>query len=332
LVHGDTMNDASSFLPGFDPTYLKVLEIFHPYAFSKTLAAFMNRQRFVHYTTADTALRILTGREVWLRKSTCMNDFMEIEHGFECLQHAYKNNRDNWNKTLNAIYPDLGDELETRYNNWLPSFRGDTYLACVSEHLDDENRIGRLSMWRAYGGKAGVALVLNGFPLINPTDALGAYTSPVAYLNKERFEAEFQALIKSLSNNHDFIRQQSKESVLGQLFEVFRMATLCTKHPGFSEEKEWRIIYSPIYSNSNRIISSIESINGTPQKIHKIPLKDCPEENLIGIEIPQFLDSIIIGPSEFPGEIKEALASVLKDAGMDDAMSKIVVSDIPLRN
>jgi len=326
------MNEIPSFLPGIEPAYLKILEIFHPYAFNKILAAFTSRQRFVHYTTADTALKILSRREVWLRKSTCMNDFMEIEHGFECLQFAYKNNRDDWDRTLNAIYPDLSEKLEKKYNSWLPTFRSDTFLACVSEHLDDEDRLGRLSMWRAYGGKAGVALVLNGFPLINPTDALGAYTSPVAYLSKFRFELEFKALIKSLIENIGFIKQQNEDTVLSQLFEVFRMATLCNKHPGFAEEREWRIIYSPSYSKSDRILSGIESIGGVPQIIHKIPLKDEPKENLVGIEIPQFIESIVIGPSEFPWEIKEALELVLKDAGVEDAASKINVSDIPLRS
>ncbi|MEY9629914.1 DUF2971 domain-containing protein [Sinorhizobium fredii] len=321
-----------NFLAGYNPNELRLLEIFHPYAYKKTALAFTSQARFAHYTSADTAMRIIQGEEVWMRKSTCMNDFMEIEHGFECLNAAYKEHKERFAEIFESIFPDFCVKVEERFNAWLPVFRNGTFISCISEHDATEDRVGRLSMWRAYGGSAGVAIVLKGSPLINPTDALEAYTSPVAYQSKNDFSHSFGLFLDGLQRYEPLIRKLGEDQVLAHMFEVFRMATLCTKHPGFAEEREWRIIYSPSFRESARIKADIQSIGGVPQKIFKIPLKDVPEQNLVGIELGEFIDSIIVGPTQFPSEIKEALAALLESKGVEKARDRIVISDIPLRN
>lgn len=175
-------------------------------------------------------------------------------------------------------------------------------------------------------------MVLNGFPLINPTDALGAYTSPVAYLSKEDFKSEFCTLLDSFEANRQILNSLHEEDLIGHLFHAFRMAILCTKHPGFAEEREWRVIYTPSFTESPKIKQSIESVGGTPQRVYKIPLKNFPEENLVGIELPEFLDSVIVGPSQYPWEIKEAFSILLSNKGVTNTHDKIIVSDIPLRS
>ena len=72
-------------------------------------------------------------------------------------------------------------------------------------------------------------------------------------------------------------------------------------------------------------------IGGTPQPIYKIPLQNVPEEGLVGVEIPELLERIIIGPTEYPLAIREAFETLLADAGVDDPASLIRVSDLPLR-
>lgn len=105
----------------------------------------------------------------------------------------------------------------------------------------------------------------------------------------------------------------------------------CTKHPGFEEEKEWRVLYSPGIEKSDVIEEHIHSVRGTPQIIQKIPLENIPERDLLFIEPDKLLEKIIIGPSEFPNEIRHALALTLSKAGVSDAWNRIVVSEIPIR-
>jgi hypothetical protein len=316
---------------GLNDQQLRLFGIFFPHATKRTLDALNSGQRFVYYTSADTAMRIIRSNEVWMRKSSLMNDYREVEHGFDCLNSAYKANKDRLLTVFDGMFPGFCEKLEKLFNGWLPNFRTDTYITCVSEHDASEDKHGRLSMWRAYGGNAGVAMVFHGGPFLRPSDALKAYTSPVAYLNDEKFSREFTGLIDSVESNRDFLVPLGDQIVLNNIFAAFRHAVLCTKHPGFHEEREWRIIYTPSFLKSDRIVSTIESINGTPQAVCKIPLKDIPDEKLIGLNLPELIDRVIIGPSKFPVGSYDALLVLLTEAGVETPANKIVVSDLPLR-
>jgi hypothetical protein len=193
----------------------------------------------------------------------------------------------------------------------------DTYLTCVSERSDSEDLTGRLSMWRAYGEQTGVAFVMNNPLFVTPSDALKAYSSPVAYLNDQGFAREFSRVVDNINTEADFIRTQGRDAIRTFIFHMFRSAALCTKHLGFLEEKEWRVVYSPSAELSPYLIKEIQSIGGVPQPIYKIPLKDIPEEGLSGAEIPALLDRIIIGPTEYPLAIREAFLQLPSDAGVE---------------
>jgi hypothetical protein len=261
-----------------------------------------------------------------------MNDFMEIEHGFECLNSSYKAHKDRFAAIFDSMFEGFSISLEKYFNDWLPHIRADTYIACFSEHDDDEDAIGRLSMWRAYGGNTGVAVVMKNRPFLAPSDALKAYTSPVAYMRADQFDREFIMFLDRVEQNKSVVRDLGTVLARDRVFEVFRSAALCTKHPGFREEREWRVIYSPTYRKSERIVPEIVTIDGTPQLVQKIPLKNAPSENLLGIEVPELVDRIIVGPSKHPLVMRDAFGALLTKAGMPDAENRVVVSDIPLRN
>ncbi|WP_320290787.1 hypothetical protein [Mesorhizobium album] len=65
--------------------------------------------------------------------------------------------------------------------------------------------------------------------------------------------------------------------------------------------------------------------------MQKIPLADVPEEGLTGITVPELVDRVIIGPTNFPFEMREAIVELLAAKGVEDAESQVIVSDIPLR-
>lgn len=310
----------------------RIKRIFFPYTDLKTREVIAAGGRFVYYTTADTAASILRNRQIWMRSTTTMNDYMEVEHGFECLNAAYKAEPGNgFNTALDACFPGLAEDLKNYFNAWLPGIRQDTYMTCVSEHSVEEDQHGRLSMWRAYGGQAGVALVLNGAVMFSESEALGAYASPVAYLNPDAFAAEFVKIAKNIEGEAEYIRSLGREAVKHIAFNMLRFAVLCTKHPGFHEEREWRVVASPAMHPSKLLTPTIEVVRGTPQMVLKIDLQNHPDEGLIGLALPELLNSIIIGPCEFPQVILGAFHQLLVEAGVPEPEEKIVVSDIPLR-
>jgi hypothetical protein len=113
---------------------------------------------------------------------------------------------------------------------------------------------------------------------------------------------------------------------------MLRFAVLCTKHPGFSEELEWRIMYSPNLQKSRTIEQSVQTIQNTPQIVQAIPLKNSPEEGLFNAAIPDLLDRVIIGPTENAFTISLALEALLGECGVSDPQSRIKISGIPLRH
>ncbi len=232
--------------------------------------------RFVHYTSAETAISIIANRAVWMRNARAMNDYSELEYGTDCilqaldspagkaLEHIIKSNFD-------QDAPWLLIDIRKRLYEHLDS----TYIACISEHCSKEDFYGRLSMWRAYGGNSGVAIVLKNRPFITPNDKLGANTYPVYYLSKSDFANLFDKLVDNIIRNIQTIRNNN--AFLTDLWLQLQSLQFCIKHPGFGEEKEWRVVYRPKYNPTEHIPGEIRSVRGTPQQIYTLRLEDIPE-------------------------------------------------------
>ena len=180
-------------------------------------------------------------------------------------------------------------------------------------------------MWRAYGGQAGVALVLNGGVMFRESHVLAAYSSPVAYLTPDAFAAEFARIAEAMIAEADYIRTLDRETIKNHAFNMLRFAVLCTKHPGFHEEREWRVVASPAMYPSELLSSSVEVVRGIPQTVLKINLQNHPDQGLTGLALPELLSRIIIGPCEFPLVVLKAFRQLLTAAGVPEPESKIFV-------
>ncbi len=69
----------------------KLEGIFMPEARKIRDAFYANSRRFVHYTSADAALKIIKTKRLWMRNTTCMIDYREVEHGFEMFRSFFSN-------------------------------------------------------------------------------------------------------------------------------------------------------------------------------------------------------------------------------------------------
>lgn len=167
-----------------------VYRIFHPHAVEKQASAFSNGTRFVYYTRAETAFRILKNKQIWMRNAMCMNDFMEVQYGLQRLYNVYRTSEagDRFKSILNNLFEGFRAEIENFFDSFTWHLRTHTYITCVSEHKTEEDTLGRLSMWRAYGGTNGIALVMNNAPFeaSEPSDVLKITGSLVALLRRQK--------------------------------------------------------------------------------------------------------------------------------------------------
>ncbi|WP_204165548.1 DUF2971 domain-containing protein [Methylobacterium sp. 17Sr1-1] len=286
--------------------------------------------RFVHYTSADVAMQIIGSRSVWMRNALTMNDYSELEYGRNCLMVALSSS--GGIKLKNIIETKFGENgigLLADIPRMMDKHNAATYISCMSEHDASEDLHGRLSMWRAYGGNSGVAIVVNNRPFVAHNDELGANTYPVHYLPISDFMSLFNKLVYNIENNISYI--QNNVGFLNDLWRNLQALQFCIKHPGFREEREWRVVYRPKDKSTDHISGDIVSVRGTPQQIYKLKLDDIPEANFMGASPAEFIDLIIIGPCLYPEIVREAFVLQLTNVGVIAAENKVIVSDIPLR-
>ncbi|MCV2880730.1 DUF2971 domain-containing protein [Actibacterium sp. XHP0104] len=317
-------------------THRKISELLFPYALRRAQDVKDKHTRFVHYTSAEAAMNIIASNSVWLRSASVMNDLSEVRYGHQCLLHAWNNSNagERLKVVLDQVQKGKSQEFVEHFNTRLSEQFTQTFLLSLSEHGDVENhedKFGRLSMWRAYGGTTNVALVLNNRPFMSDTNTLNAFTSPVSYGTPAEFSVLFDEVVTGLETNIGLVQSINPQFFSNMLFAACHFAVLSAKHPGFKEEREWRVCYSPSIWPSDKLIPKIEIINGVPQKVFVLPLKDYPEEGFTGATIPDLIEEILIGPTDNPQPMREALIISLGNAGVTDPHLKVRVSDIPLR-
>lgn len=313
----------------------RLSSIFMPYSQARRAFVKNNKLKFVHYTTAENALDIWRSRRIYLRNTVCMNDYREFRHGLDYLLEIFheETSRKQFINAINLCGEGLAEEALGLFDQWLPRNEFNLFVTCLSEHDPLEDEIGRLSMWRAYnkGGSVGVALVLNQEPFWLASPTANVFGSPVSYMRAEEFRSEFEKIITNVRENVEFLSSLPRQALVWTTYIMLAFAAACSKHPGFREEREWRLIHLPNQFPSAVLERSVEAINGIPQTIYKFPLVDRPEHGLVGIEPDKVLDKVIIGPSNFPYPVFEAFVAELADAGVKDPASRIVTSSIPLR-
>lgn len=314
---------------------MKLASIFLPYASKRRENMIAQNGRFVHYTSAGNAIKIIQTRKLWMRNARCMNDYMEVSHGHELLLKFFQDNdrKDSFYRALEPCGNEIARKSLELFDQWWGKIQYNTFICSISEHDPDENKHGRLSMWRAYGQLSAKAAIVFNVPF-QPEDAttgLSIMLSPVAYYSYEDVEKELTEVINNIKNNMNFLLSLESQIIIGHIFAMLVSATISLKHEGFKEEREWRVIYLPDLKASELMSRSIETVNGVPQNIYSIPLEENPTKKVVGISIPQLVERVILGPSEYSLPLREAFKVALEEAGVEDAESRVVVSGIPIR-
>ena len=270
--------------------------------------------RFVHYTSAEAALKIIESKRVWMRNTTCMADYREVQHGFEMFRKFFSDEerKKEFYATLDAVSPNIAAEAVNLFDRWWGNIRFNTYITSISEHDDREDSHGRLSMWRAFGGTtARVALILNLPWFSGATEALNLAFSPVAYLQEQEAQSVMADVIRNVRANLDFLRSIERAIVVNVVFNMLAGGVTCLKHEGFLEEREWRVIYWPQRSLSPLMESSIEVVGGIPQIVYKLPLDREKSDVLADLDLARLFDRLIIGPSQFSLPMCESFKKAL---------------------
>lgn len=200
-------------------------EIFFPHHNQQLKRVSDKKIKFVHYTNADTAFKMIKNQEIWLRKVTVMNDYREFEHGKDNLIRLIENTEEgkSLKNNFDSISPNLFDNAYSKFKEWSRYIKDDFYIACFSEHTETEDKIGKLSMWRAYGRNAGVAIVLKR-DFFFTSKHQGLDFSNVAYMEDSELIEEIAKLGSSILSQKNNVKNIQANALEANLFNVFRFA------------------------------------------------------------------------------------------------------------
>lgn len=317
--------------------FLRLAAIFVPHIIAKRAELRETNGRLVHYTSADNALKMISNREIWLRNSQAMNDSTEVLHGYRMMLNFFSEENGEQGgaalkASMEAVKPGVFAAAIKRFNESMPTIGARTFVTCLSEHRSSEDIMGRLSLWRGYGtAVAPVALVINTTAFHAVTNALGAFSNPVSYWNESDYFGAMRKIPALIDASAEFIRGVPDYQVEHLFFQMLLASAVSVKHPGFGEELEWRVLHVEKLHEIGKLQRATEVISRVPQIVYKLPLRNLPEEGISGLDPDELVNRVIIGPTRFPWAVAEAIVDALTSVGVNDAGSRVVVSDIPLR-
>ena len=311
-----------------DPLNLPIPEVF-----VYGLSVPPDGQRFAHYASNQVAHSIITHREFWLRNALLMNDFSEIGYGESCLAYSFRmGTLDMLAAALDAIQPNTWVKVKEKYQDLQSILATRTYLACLTEHSDTDDAHGRLSMWRGYGTFDSAAIVLTaaaikqiGFP--------GAYFRKVQYWTAEQVNADLRSRSDQLQGARAVLKDVDPSVFVDWVFALLRDVALCTKHPAFFEEHEWRLIISATLQEATASHKPVIKFpRGKMEEVIVIRLDDAVAGNDF-VSGAAWLDRIIVGPCDNSAAVRMAYVSLLRGKAINSSSPENVVfcSGVPLR-
>lgn len=292
--------------------------------------------KFVHYTSAESALKIIESKRLWMRNVSCMSDFMEVKHGIRIIKNflSDKTKIRPFIEALEECSEGVVFEALAYFFNSTEEIESNTYITAFSDHAPTEDLYGRLSMWRAFGrSNAQVGIVVRIPTYAVEAPGLRVVLSPVTYMDEKAAHGAFSEIVGRIKQNRDYLRATPRRELYIWVFFMFLASAICLKHPGFAEEREYRVIRFPKLLPSTAMDDSQQIVvfNGIPQRIYLLPLDKSVSPVPSDLAFSQIVERLIIGPTSYPNVVQDILVEALTKAGCADAASRVVVSDIPLR-
>jgi hypothetical protein len=292
------------------------------------------RPLLAHYTSIIVLEAILKNDELWLSNPLFMNDIEEVRFGI-----------DNGAKLFLAspeIESACGSKkrfemLKATFIYWYDQFTNkhvlDTYVFCLSEH-GKEDKDGLLSMWRGYGGNGSGAAIVFDTAKLSPNEESPLIIAKVHYGTEKRMNwlreriTQFAELLAKSDIPDDQLHLTSY-----YFFQRLESFAVFTKHQGFEEENEWRIVYMRDRDRANAfdpMFSYWIGPHGVEPKL-KLKIGAVPDLADNGLTLSTIVERIILGPSMSSPLAYNSILKMLDTLRRSDLKDRIVSSTIPFR-
>lgn len=293
------------------------------------------RPLLAHYTSVQVLEKVLINNEMWFSNPLYMNDWEELQYGMNSGAREFRSS----DHLINALdskesHTKLVAYFDQLFHDFDTNHAIDTYVLCFTEHEAADND-GTLSMWRGYGERgSGVAMVID-------TAKFGSITDSPLILSNVHYASQAQRLDwidKKLAQLAQILRAYpaSNENLYYAAhawIERLKIFSLFTKHDGFREEREWRVVYMNERDDGKKLagmLSYLITPRGVEPKL-KLRLGDLPSAVSQAISIESITNRIILGPSLSTVLAANSVRKMLSLMGKDALTDRVVESSIPFR-
>jgi hypothetical protein len=294
------------------------------------------KPHLAHYTSIAGIEGILESNELWFANPLYMNDHEEVRFGINQAMAAVTRSesieRALGTRELFTVFRSAFDACFRRFAN---EHVIDTYVFCMSQHEPSDND-GLLSMWRGYGGNGrGVALVFD-TANIAPIDHSALVLARVQYGSTEvRLNwlnakiDQFASLLATRALHQDHVQIAAKS-----LFDRLHLAALFSKHKGFEEEREWRVVYMPDRDTTGALKKQLSYVVGSRGIEPRLKFKIAPVEGVTPAELSlnKLTQRIILGPTISSPLAATAFYRLLDQTGHPELKPRVRSSGIPFRD
>jgi hypothetical protein len=268
-----------------------------------------------HYTTQTGLLGIIGKREIWATHTQYLNDTREFHHALSVFREELQDLTNECRQQDRSI---CFDEMKGGISDSLASTN--VCVASFSEAGDS------LSQWRAYGGSAGFAIGFPGEFLagIVRSERFHFYLAPCVYDAATQRRIARALLDEVADKNLVWPRSQDGEyeglPSGGYLIAyLFRFAPLF-KHHSFADEREWRIISSPLPCGLQEFEFRPGASQITPY--FRFPLTD--ESTVFRVS------DVVVGPTPHTESALQSVKSFLIKHELNDTVVR--KSEVPYRS
>ena len=186
-----------------------------------------------HYSSLEVIQKILASDDVRLSHAQYSNDQTELSEAKSLIHDRLDHKKNPFNKVVAEAFLKRADEV-------------DAYIFCMtSGDQSRENPQDLLSQWRAYAqdGRGGaltlemrqISALVHHFPELR--------VNPVLY--DPNLQCSFIDCILDSGEALQAANHSSQTVAVAATVESLIFALPLMKHPGFSEEREWRMIFMP---------------------------------------------------------------------------------------
>ncbi|MCO5398419.1 DUF2971 domain-containing protein [Ralstonia soli] len=294
------------------------------------------RPLLAHYTSISTLDAIMSNDEVWFSNPMFMNDVEELRFGMNEGLHALLRS-----ETIRAAcgdeprYKALLDAFSGYFNRFAVEHAFDTYIVCLSKHEEPEDIDGRLSMWRGYGGNGDGAAIVFDVSKLAYNENSPLVLAPVDYLSTAKRREWITGKIDQAAGLIQAGAFPIEKLYLAAhaLLERIKFFALFTKHDGFREEQEWRVVYMPERDKAGKLRDMFNYAVGPRGIEPKLRFKVGHIDGITAedMSMEKVVKKIILGPSLSSDLAITAVKRMLTKNGKVELCDRVSASTTPYR-